>query len=83
MSDFDFTNTEEALQNLRNQLKKAEQAYARKALSEAIGIDLDKVEKLINGGQIIFSPEEMADETEKNEPSEREESNCRLDYYDN
>lgn len=26
MSDFDFTNTEEALQNLRNQLKKNEQA---------------------------------------------------------
>ena len=78
MYDFDFTNTEEALQNLRNQLKKAEQAYARKALSEAIGIDLNKVEKLINGGQIIFSPEEMADETEKNEPSEQEESNSVL-----
>lgn len=74
MSDFDFTNTEEALRNLQNQLKNAEQAYVRKALSEAIGIDLDKVEKLINGGQIIFSPEEMADETEKNEQTEEPES---------
>ena len=73
MSDFDFTNPEEALRNLQNQLKNAEQAYARKALSEAIGIDLNKVEKLINGGQIIFSPEEMFDTTEKNEPSEQEE----------
>lgn len=73
MNDFDFTNYEEALNNLRNQLKKSEQAYARKALSEAIGIDLDKVEKLINGGQIVFSPEEMFDTTEKNEPSEQEE----------
>lgn len=43
MSDFDFTNTEEALQNLRNQLKKNEQAYARKALSETLGIDFDKL----------------------------------------
>lgn len=73
MSDFDFTNTEEALRKLQNQLKNAEQAYARKALSEAIGIDLDKVAKLINGGQIVFSPEEMFDTTEKNEPSEQEE----------
>lgn len=78
MSDFDFTNTEEALRNLQNQLKNAEQAYARKALSETIGIDLNKVEKPINGGQIIFSPEEMADETEKNEPSEQEEPNSVL-----
>lgn len=79
MSDFDFTNTEEALRNLQNQLKNAKQAYARKALSEAIGIDLNKVEKLINGGQIIFSPEEMADETEKNEPSEQEEPESASD----
>ena len=78
MSDFDFTNTEEALRNLQNQLKNAEQAYARQALSEIIGIDLDKVEKLINGGQSIFSDEEMTDETEKNEPSEQEEPNSVL-----
>lgn len=71
MSDFDFTNTEEALRNLQNQLKNAEQAYVRKALSEAIGIDLNKVEKLINGGQIAISPE-------KNEPSEQEEPNSVL-----
>lgn len=50
MSDFDFTNTEEALQNLRNQLKKNEQAYARKVLSETIGIDLDKIAALIKDG---------------------------------
>lgn len=71
MSDFDFTNTEEALRNPQNQLKNAEQAYVRKALSEAIGIDLNKVEKLINGGQIAISPE-------KNEPSEQEEPNSVL-----
>ena len=47
MSDFDFTNTEEALENLKNQLEKAEQAYARKMLSKALGIDLDKLAALI------------------------------------
>ena len=47
MSDFDFTNTEEALQNLRNQLKKNEQAYARKVLSETLGIDFDKLATFI------------------------------------
>lgn len=36
MSEFDFTNPEEAPRNLQNQLKNAEQAYARKALSEAM-----------------------------------------------
>lgn len=50
MSDFDFTNTEEALQNLRNQLKKSEQVYVRKALSEALGIDFDKLAALIEDG---------------------------------
>ena len=79
MSDFDFTNAGEALRNLQNQLKNAEQAYARKALSEAIGIDLNKVEKLINGGQIVISPEEMFDTTEKNEPSEQEEPESASD----
>lgn len=60
MSDFDFTNTEEALRNLQNQLKNAEQAYARKALSEAIGIDLDKIAALIEDG--------AAEQTEQEEP---------------
>ena len=60
MSDFDFTNTEEALQNLRNQLKKNEQAYARKVLSETIGIDLDKIAALIEDG--------AAEQTEQEEP---------------
>lgn len=77
--EYGFPNTEEEFTALLDQLvgkvlnKQAQQAYARKALSEAIGIDLDKVEKLINGGQIVFSPEEMFDTTEKNEPSEQEE----------
>ena len=64
MSDFDFTNTEEALQNLRNQLKKNEQAYARKVLSETIGIDLDKIEALIEDGaaeQTQEKPESASD----------------------
>lgn len=60
MSDFDFTNTEEALRNLQNQLKNAEQAYARKALSETIGIDLDKIAALIEDG--------AAAQTEQEEP---------------
>lgn len=60
MSDFDFTNNEEALQNLRNQLKKNEQAYARKVLSETIGIDLDKIAALIEDG--------AAEQTEQEEP---------------
>lgn len=79
MIDFDVTNPEEALYNLQNQLKNAEQATARQALSEIIGIDLDKVEKLINGGQIVFSPEifsdeEMTDTIEENEQTEQEET---------
>lgn len=77
--EYGFPNTEEESKALLDELvdkvldKQAQQVNARQALSEIIGIDLDKVEKLINGGQIIFSPEEMADETEKNEPSEQEE----------
>ncbi len=59
MSDFDFANNEEALQNLRNQLKKAEQVYARKALSEALGIDFDKLAALIEDGAA-----EQAEQTE-------------------
>lgn len=66
MSDFDFTNTEEDLQNLRNQLKKNEQAYARKVLSEAIGIDLDKIAALIEDG--------AAEQTEQEEPESASDS---------
>lgn len=66
MSNFDFTNTEEDLQNLRNQLKKNEQAYARKALSEAIGIDLDKIAALIEDG--------AAEQTEQEEPESASDS---------
>lgn len=66
MSDFDFTNTEEALRNLQNQLKNAEQAYARKALSEAIGIDLDKIAALIEDG--------AAEQTEQKEPESASDS---------
>lgn len=58
MSDFDFTNTEEALQNLRNQLKKSEQVYTRKALSEALGIDFDKLAALIEDGAAEQTQEE-------------------------
>lgn len=66
MSDFDFTNNEEALQNLRNQLKKNEQAYARKVLSETIGIDLDKIAALIEDG--------AAEQTEQEEPESASDS---------
>lgn len=66
MSDFDFTNTEEALRNRQNQLKNAEQAYARKALSEAIGIDLDKIAALIEDG--------AAEQTEQEEPESASDS---------
>lgn len=58
MSDFDFTNNEEALQNLRNQLKKDEQAYARKELSEALGIEFDKLKALIEDGAAEQTQEE-------------------------
>lgn len=77
--EYGFATTEEEFKALIDELlgkvpdKKAQQTDARQALSEIIGIDLDKVEKLINGGQIIFSDEEMTDETEKNEPPEQEE----------
>lgn len=66
MSNFDFTNTEEDLQNLRNQLKKNEQAYARKVLSETIGIDLDKIAALIEDG--------AAEQTEQEEPESASDS---------
>lgn len=66
MSDFDFTNNEEALQNLRNRLKKNEQAYARKVLSETIGIDLDKIAALIEDG--------AAEQTEQEEPEPESDS---------
>lgn len=66
MSDFDFTNTEEALRNLQKQLKNAEQAYARKALSEAIGIDLDKIAALIEDG--------AAEQTKQEEPESASDS---------
>lgn len=59
MSDFDFTNNEEALQNLRNQLKKAEQAYARKELSEALGIDFDKLATLIEDDAVKQTNEKV------------------------
>lgn len=65
MSDFDFTNNEEALQNLRNQLKKTEQAHARKALSEAIGIDLDKLAALIEDDAV-----KQAEQTEPESTSD-------------
>ena len=77
--EYGFANTEEEIKAFLDGLvgkvlnKQAQQTNARQALSEIIGINLNKVEKLINGGQIIFSPEEMANETEKNEPSEQEE----------
>lgn len=70
MSDFDFTNNEEALQNLKNQLKNAEQAYARKALSQALGIDLDKLAALIN--------EEPSEQTAE-EPNEKAEPESETD----
>lgn len=77
--EHEFPNTEEKFKAFLDELvgkvlnKQTQQTNARQALSEIIGIDLDKVEKLINGGQIVFSPEEMFDTTEKNEPSEQEE----------
>lgn len=67
MSDFDFTNTEEALQNLRNQLKKNEQAYARKALSETLGIDFDKLAAFIKDNAAEQTDAETADGQAKSE----------------
>ena len=64
MSNFDFTNNEEALQNLRNQLKKVEQAYARKELSEALGIDFDKLAALIEDDAVKQTNEKV----ERTEP---------------
>lgn len=71
MSDFDFTNNEEALQNLRNQLKKAEQAYARKELSEALGIDFDKLAALIEDDAVTQTDEKV----EQTEPESASNSN--------
>lgn len=77
--EHEFPNTEEEFKAFLDELvgkvlnKQTQQTNARQALSEIIGIDLDKVEKLINGGQIVFSQEEMFDTTEKNEPSEQGE----------
>ena len=54
--EYGFSNTEEEFKALLDQLvdkvldKQTQQTSARQALSEIIGIDLDKVEKLINGG---------------------------------
>lgn len=72
MSNLDFGNNEEDLQNLQNQLEKAEQAYARKALSQALGIDLDKLAALIEDNAAEQTNEEtdeqMADtQTEQTE----------------
>ena len=69
MSDFDFTNNEEALQNLRNQLKKAEQAYARKELSEALGIDFDKLAALIEDSA-VRQTDKKAEQTEPESASD-------------
>lgn len=79
MADYDFGNNEEDLRNLKNQLKNAKQATARQALSEIIGIDLDKVEKIINGGQIVFSNEE--NEQEEQTESESETNLLRDDVF--
>lgn len=80
MSDFDFTNTEEALQNLRNQLKKNEQAYARKVLSETIGIDLDKIAALIEDGAAEQTEEKTDEQTEQTE-TESETTLLRNDVF--
>ena len=68
MSEFDFTNAEEALQNLRNQLKKNEQAYARKALSEALGIDFDKLAALIEDDSVKQTAEKTDNANKQAEP---------------
>ena len=80
MSDFDFTNTEEALQKLRNQLKKNEQAYARKVLSETIGIDLDKIAALIEDGAAKQTEEKTDEQTEQTE-AESETTLLRNDVF--
>ena len=72
MSDFDFTNNEEALQNLKNQLKKAEQAYARKELSEALGIDFDKLAAIIEDDAAEQTAAEAADPQTEQTKSESE-----------
>ena len=57
--------------------EKSKQIEARQALSAIIGIDLNKVEKLINGSQVIYDSDEMADKPK--EIDERtEESNSVL-----
>ena len=83
--EYGLPNTEEEFKALIDELlgkvpdKKAQQADARQALSEIIGLDLNKVEKLINGGQIIFSDEEMTDTIEENEQEEQTESESETD----
>lgn len=67
MSDFDFANNEEALCNLQNQLKNAEQAYARKALFETLGIDFDKLAAFIEDNTAEQTDAETADEQAKSE----------------
>ena len=67
MSDFDFANNEEALCNLQNQLKNAEQAYARKALSETLGIDFDKLAAFIEDNTAEQTDAETADEQAKSD----------------
>lgn len=83
--EYGLPNTEEEFKAPIDELlgkvpdKKAQQADARQALSEIIGLDLNKVEKLINGGQIIFSDEEMTDTIEENEQEEQTESESETD----
>lgn len=67
MSDFDFANNEEALGNLQNQPKNAEQAYARKALSETLGIDFDKLAAFIEDNTAEQTDAETTDEQAKSE----------------
>ena len=74
--EYGFAITEEEFKALIDELlgkvpdEKTQQANARKTLSEIIGIDLDKVEKLINGDQIVSSDEEMAEQTDEQEEPE-------------
>lgn len=73
MSDFDFANNEnpkkllknaekEALRKLNSRLKDSDTTYARKVLSEALGIDLDKLVAFIN--------KELSEQTEPESASD-------------
>jgi hypothetical protein len=70
--EYGFPNTEEEFKDLINELlgkvpdKKAQQADARQALSEIIGIDLDKIAALIEDG--------AAEQTEQEEPESASDS---------